>query len=403
MPRTFAIRGQVPLNPQSEEALLVSETRADTRPQERVLLHMPVDVRSVSLAFIAVVAGIFAMYWAKGVLVPLLFGVMMSYALTPLVDRLERWWIPRVAGATLVLTALAAAFALTAWSLRDEAQQLIDTLPEVTQKLRQLTPGKGTSLSAIDKVQAAAADIETVAQAGMEPAVASTPKRRPTRVIIEKPAFDVRPYVLSGTLGIFVFLSQTAVAFCVALFLLSSANSFRRKMVKLAGPQLSRKKVTVETLNEISQQIQRYLLVQVGISVLVGLSTGIVFHLLGLNQASMWGVVAGVTNLVPYVGAVLVGGGSALLGLVQFESIEMALVIGGSSFAIHAVFGNLLAPWWMGRASRMSPFVVFVAVLAFGWLWGISGLLLGVPILLVVKAVCDRVDDLKPIGELLGA
>jgi predicted PurR-regulated permease PerM len=80
----------------------------------------------------------------------------------------------------------------------------------------------------------------------------------------------------------------------------------------------------------------------------------------------------------------------------------MALAVGGTSFAIHTVIGNVLTPWWMGRASKMSPVAVFVAILVFGWLWGVSGLLLGVPILLVIKSVCDRVDDFKGVGELLG-
>ena len=91
------------------------------------------------------------------------------------------------------------------------------------------------------------------------------------------------------------------------------------------------------------------------------------------------------------------------MALVQFGTIEMALIVGAASFAVHTAVGNVLTPWWMGRASKMSPIAVFIAVLLFGWLWGVWGLLLGVPILLVIKSVCDRVEDLKPIGELLGA
>ena len=114
-------------------------------------------------------------------------------------------------------------------------------------------------------------------------------------------------------------------------------------------------------------------------------------------------VVAAVTNLVRYLGAVLVGAGSFIVALVQFGSLEMAFLVGGSSFAIHTLIGNLLTPWWMGRASRISPVAVFVCVIVFGWLWGVFGLLLGVPVLMVAKSICDRVEDLKPIGELLAA
>jgi predicted PurR-regulated permease PerM len=78
------------------------------------------------------------------------------------------------------------------------------------------------------------------------------------------------------------------------------------------------------------------------------------------------------------------------------------LLVAGASLLIHTVSGQILTPWLTARATRMNPVVVFVGVLAWGWLWGLGGLFLGMPILMAVKAVCDRVDDLKPVGELLG-
>jgi predicted PurR-regulated permease PerM len=193
------------------------------------------------------------------------------------------------------------------------------------------------------------------------------------------------------------------IVFFVTLFLLASGDTFRRKMVKLAGPRLSQKRITIQALDEVSEQIQRYLLVQLATSIVVGIATGLAFLAIGLDNAPVWGVVAAVTNLVPYVGAIVLGAGAALVGFIQFDSIDKGLIIGASAFAIHGVVGNLLTPWWTGRASRMSPFAVFVGVLAFGWLWGAIGLILGTPILMVVKTVCDRVDELKPVGEFLGA
>lgn len=108
-------------------------------------------------------------------------------------------------------------------------------------------------------------------------------------------------------------------------------------------------------------------------------------------------------NLIPYLGAIVISGVAALLGFLQFGTLGMALLAGGASLAIHTVAGNLLTPWLIGRASRMSPVVIFVGVLAWGWLWGVWGLLLGAPLMMVAKTVCDRIDDFKPVGELLGA
>jgi predicted PurR-regulated permease PerM len=108
-------------------------------------------------------------------------------------------------------------------------------------------------------------------------------------------------------------------------------------------------------------------------------------------------------NLVPYVGSLATAAAVGLVGFLQFGTLNMALVVAGASLAIHTVIGNLLTPWLTSRASRLSPVAVFVGLLAWGWLWGVWGLLLGVPILMIVKSTCDRIDDLKPIGEFLGS
>jgi predicted PurR-regulated permease PerM len=224
-----------------------------------------------------------------------------------------------------------------------------------------------------------------------------------TRVEITRPRFNVKDYLWTGTLGLVALAGQTLVVMLIAYFLLASGDTFRRKMVKLAGPGLSKKRITLEMLDEITVQLQLFLLVQLLTSVIVGVATWLAFAWIGLQHAAVWGVAAAVTNLIPYFGAVIIGAGSAVLGFMQFGRLDMALLIGGASFAIHGVVGNLLTPWMTSRASRMSPVAVFVGVLAWGWLWGVWGLLLGVPILMAVKAVCDRVDDLKPVGELLGS
>ncbi len=370
-----------------------------------------VNVRSLSLAVLAVLAVLAAMQWARAVLIPIALGVMLSYALAPIVNAARRWRVPRAVSAALLLGAIVAAIGWGVGSLGDQFDALLDKLPKVTQSIRHLVLER-EGPSAFDKVQRVAAEIEAVAdsnpasgaaaRAGTHAAAAvALTSRAPAAAAA--PALDVRGYLLSGTLGALAFVGQTVIVLFIALFLLASGNSFRRKMVKLAGPRLSQKRVTIETLDEIAGQIQRYLLVQLGVSVVVGVATWLAFYAIGLQQSAVWGVVAGLTNLIPYLGAILVGAGSAIVGLMQFGSIEMAVLVGCTSFGIHTVVGNLLTPWLTGRAIRMSPVAVFIAVIVFGWLWGVSGLFLGVPILMVVKSVCDRVDELKPIGELLGA
>ncbi len=219
---------------------------------------------------------------------------------------------------------------------------------------------------------------------------------------MEKPRFDIREHLWSGTVGLVSLVGQVVLVTFLTYFLLLSGDTFRRKLVKIAGPGLSEKKLTVQALDEINVQMQRYLLVQLLASLGVGIVTGVVFALLGFDHAAVWGVAAGILNLVPYVGSILVTLAAALVAFMQSGELELPLLVAGASLLINTVEGYLLVPWLTSKASRMNAVAVFIGVLFWGWLWGVWGLLLGIPIMMVIKAVCDRVDHLKPVGELLG-
>jgi predicted PurR-regulated permease PerM len=371
----------------------------ETEP-ERANLRMPVDVRSVSLAVIALLACVYTLQWASAVFIPLLLGVMLSYGLSPAVERLQRWHVPRAIGAAVLLLGLVAGLGSISYSLSDDAGALADSLPDAAQKLRESVQSRrGAPESSIDKMQRAAAKLEEAAAEGV--AKAPPAAKGVTRVQIERPRFNIRDYLWSSTLGLVGLIGQAMVVLFVSFFLMTSGDRFRRKMVKLAGPTFSKKKITIQMLDEITEQIQHYLMIQVFTSVLVGVAIWLSMWWIGLERAAVWGIVAAVLNLVPYLGSVATTSGLALVGFLQFGTLEMALLIGGVSLFINTLEGNLLTPWLTGRASRMNPVVIFVGVLAWGWLWGIWGLLLGPPLLMVAKSVCDRIDDLKPIGELL--
>jgi len=365
-----------------------------------VLLNAPVDVRSASLAVLAVLASLYVLHWAAAVFIPLLLGLTFSYALTPLVNRLVRLHLPRALAAALLLCSLVGGVGWITWSLSDDAATMIQALPEVAQKLRRGIASQRNQgpASTIAQVQKAATEIERAAEDGASPA----PARNVTKVQIEPPKFDIKNYLWTGTLGLMGAIGQTMVVLFVTFFLLVSGDTFRRKMVKIAGPTFGQKRLTLQALDEIDLQIQRYLMVQVFTSALVGLATWLAFLWIGVEHAGVWGVASFVLNFIPYFGSIIVTGAAAVLGFVQFGSFEMAMLIAGATLVINSIEGYILTPWLTGRASRMNPVAVFVGVLAWGWLWGLWGLFLGVPILMAIKAVCDRVDDLKAVGELLG-
>jgi predicted PurR-regulated permease PerM len=363
-------------------------------------LHVPIDVRNASIALLALLACVYTLHWARAVFIPLLLAVMFSYALSPAVDRLQRWKLPRALGAALMMLAVLGSAGTTIYALSDDATALFQSLPDAAQKLRDsLRTARGGTHGAFEKVQQVASKLE---QAAEESASAVAPAAKGvTRVQIERAHFNIKDYLWSGTLGLVGLAGQATVVCFITYFLLVSGDVFRRKMVKIAGPGLVQKKITVQVLDEINEQIQRYLLVQLLVSLLVGVATGAVCAAVGLDRAVVWGVVAGVLNLVPYIGSVLITAGLMLVGLLQWGSPGPALLLGGASLVIHTLSGQLLTPWLTGRASRMNAVVIFVGVLVFGWLWGAWGLLLGAPVLMATKSVCDRVDSLKPIGEML--
>lgn len=367
----------------------------------RMLLHMPVDVRSVSLVLLATLASVFMLRWASAVFIPLVVGVLFSYGLSPVVDWLERRRIPRALSAAVLVLGIVTSAGATAYSLSDDANRLIESLPVAAQKLRDSVRAKrGKPASTLETVQKAADKIEQAAEeTNRTPPVA----RGVQRVQIERAKFDVKDHLWSGTMGLMAVLGQVVMVALITFFLMASGDTFRRKLVKLAGPTLAKKRITLQALNEINDQIQRFMIVQIFTSALVGVVTWLSFLAIGLDNAAVWGIAAGVLNLVPYLGNVVITAGSALVGFLQFGTLEMALLIAAISLVINSVEGFLLTPWLTSRASKMNPVAIFVGVLAWGWLWGPVGLLLGVPILMAIKAICDRVDDLKPVGEFLGA
>jgi predicted PurR-regulated permease PerM len=390
-----------PTNPAGNPSEPVTPLTAPDPEEPGVLLQSPISLRNASLLVIAVLMSLAALRLASAVFIPLVMGVMVSYALTPLVNRMVQLHIPRTLAAALLLLGIVSGAGTIAWSLSDDTVSLIESLPEMAQKLRQGFDADKTQGAAgtMEKMQKAASEIERGAAEGSGDL---EPDRDVAKVQIEKPRFNVKDYLLPGSLGLATAAGKITMVLFIAFFLLASGDHFRRKMVKLAGPTLSKKKLTLRALDEIDLCIQRYLLVQVFTSALVGIATWLAFLWIGVEHAAVWGVVTFVFNFIPYLGSIIASGAAMLAGFVQFGSFEMALLIGGVELLINTVEGYVLTPWLTSRAGRMNPVAVFAGVLAWGWLWGIWGLFLGVPILMVIKVICDRVDDFKAVGELLG-
>jgi predicted PurR-regulated permease PerM len=368
-------------------------------------LRLPVHVnaRGMALGILATVAFVFALQWAKNFFVPLLLGIFIAYTLSPVVRWLERWHVKRAIGATLVTAAILAGMALTIQRVQGEIFNIVDELPSLTHKVtRLIMEASDGQPSTIQQVQAAAAEIEQAA------ANAGSDARR---VIQRKPMpsnapgasnFRVMDWLLAGSMGLASFISQATMVIFLVFFLLLAGDTFKRKLVKLTGPSLTRKKVTVHILEDINTSIQNYMFMLLVTNGLLALLMWGTLRLIGLENAGAWAIFAGVAHIMPYFGPLLITSATGLVAFLQFESLRMVILVAGASLAIATLVGMVVTTWMTGKIAKMNPAAVFVSLLFWGWLWGMWGLLLGVPMVVVVKVVAERVEGMEVVAELLG-
>jgi predicted PurR-regulated permease PerM len=253
-----------------------------------------------------VIAVILVLQYAQPMLTPVVLGVLIYYALDPVVRMLERIRIPRALGAALVLSLLVAVGGLLVYGLSGQAAAMLDQLPDAARRVRQqIEARKPQADRTIDKMQKAANELEKAADA----ATNTTAAPGVARVQVEQPTFDFGAYLMSGSLGLATAFGQLVLILFLAFFLLASGDLYRKKLVKIAGPSLSKKKITLQILSEIDRQIASFLIVQVFTSTLVGVVSWLTFRALGLHQAALWGLLAGVFNSIPYVGPIAVSTG----------------------------------------------------------------------------------------------
>jgi len=350
--------------------------------------------RRFAIPILATIALVFALKLAAPVLVPVVFAILVTYILGPSVERLARWRIPRVLGAGVLLAALVGFLAYGALNMGESARVWVTQLPETARELTKSLKLSGAK--PLQDVQRAADELERAK------AEALGEKERKQQLTVAPVNRSMSDYVVLGSVNAFVFMGELMFVVFLAYFLLVAGDRYRRKMAKIAGPTLTQKRLTIEILDEINAQIERFLVVQLIAGLIVGLATWAVFAWLGVHNAGLWGVAAGVLNMVPYVGPIVVTLGSGIAAFLQFQSIAMAATVGGLGLLITSVEGYLLMPWLTAKASKLNPVAALIGLAFWGWLWGAAGLFLAIPLMMILKAICDRVEGLQPLGELLG-
>jgi len=360
---------------------------------------LAVEARGLALRIIATVALIYALDWAQSFVISLLLGILLAYTLNPLVEWLGKIRIPRAVGATVVMAIVIWAILFGAYSLRGQIQSIITQLPEAASKLSaEVLRMQKDPLSSIQKMQNAATTVEKATST----VTSTVPPKRTTHIVIDSTPFKVSNYLLASSKGALAFIGQALMVLFLAYFLLLSGDTFKRKLVRLAGPSLSRKKITVNILDDINNSIQNYMFMLLLTNALVGLITWAVLSWLGLENAGAWAVAAALLHLIPYFGPLVTALVTGMAAFLQFDSLIMVASVGGASLAIATFIGIFVTTWLTGRIAQMNAAAVFISLLFWTWLWGIWGMLLSIPIIVIINVVSQHIEELHPMAELLG-
>jgi len=351
-----------------------------------------------SLHVLAACGVVVMMRFAAPLLLPIVLSVMLFYMLDPIVDTLQRWHVPRLLGTLAVVFGLVAALGAGAMFLWPQIDSVLTKVPEGTEQLRRTVrqQRRVQGDSALERIQAAA---QAVDSAAAEAGTPTTKKPGVTRVEIEQ-SWRASDMLWTGGLGALGILGQAVTVLFLTIFLLYENDSFKRKLVAQME-SINRKRITVHILNDIAAQIQRFIWVQALTSVAVAVATWLALWWLGIAEPLVWGVLAGVLNIVPYFGPLIVTAGLAIVGYLQFGTFQMAGLVAGVALAITTLEGMFLTPHLLSRAGSLNHVAVFLAIAFWSWAWGVPGMLLAVPMLMVFKAVCDHVEGLKGIGSFV--
>jgi len=343
---------------------------------------------------VALVAVVFFLRAASQLLIPVVLAVLISYALEPLVAWLARHHVPRLAGAATLLALIVGVSGWGVYSLRDDARQAIEALPKVAQRARTLLWSDSESSPARQVERAA-----EVLQGSGAPEKADKSSAGEGRQA--QPAGAMSEWLQRGIGSALALAGHITVIVFLVFFLLISGSHFRTRVVEIAGTRLERRRITATIIDDINAQVQRFLLVLLVTAAVVAIATWAVLVWMGVGQAAVWGILAGVFNSIPYFGPIIVSGGLFLVGLVQSGDPVHAVKMAGAALVISSLEGWLLTPPLLGKAERMHVVVVFLGVLLWTWIWGAWGTLLAVPMLVVVKSVADHIESLKPVSRLM--
>ncbi len=341
--------------------------------------------RSLMITGLFILALFYTLYLARDLFLPIILAVLLHFLLRPAVRVLRKARVPEQLGAALILAVLISAFGFGFYQLSGPASEWLAQAPPILERIdNEVRQWRGP----VQEVRKAADQVERIT--GMEAAS-------------KAPEVRLREPGLSDTLfaGTRAVVATLVVMILLLYFLLASGDLFLEKAVRIL-PTLTDKKRAVGIANNMEEHISRYLLSVTAINAGLGVAEAIGMFLLGMPNPVLWGVMAAVFNFVPYLGAMTGGVTVGMVGYVHSGNLHWGLIVGAVYFGITAIEGGFVTPMLLAHRLTLNPVVLLVGVVFWGWLWGIPGTLLAVPLLSSIKIFCDHIAPLAPIGEFLG-
>src|SRR5579864_6478266 len=351
----------------NDAAQVVTDDSVSPSPRLRFqhLMRRPFDVRSLALTGLFVLAIFYTMYFMRSILLPLVLALLLSYLIRPIVRAFARTRIPPPVTAAAILLSLIAIVAYGLSFLATDAAAWIEKAPYSLHQLQSKLLPLQQPLQKVSKASGEIEKLATPADGGSKPAVVEVKTHPIANVLYGR----TPEFMVSGVLVIILLY-----------FLLAYDGVFLTKVVKLL-PTLADKKRAVSIASEIETNVSRYLLTITLINIGLGIAVGTVAGLLGLPNPLMWGAMVAILNFVPYLGA-LTGIVCMTLGaMLSFDSLGYALIFPATYLIVATLEGNFITPWIMGRSLTLNPVIVLLSLIFWGWMWGIAGIILAVPIL----------------------
>ena len=360
-----------------------------------------------SLILIAAIAIAMFLHYAKDFLIPVVAALVIAACLTPLHNRIRRVLRSDSIAAAATILIMLLGFGGAGYFISDDVTVALEKLPEISRQLKVKISLEPSSSNPVKKIAEAAQNIEEAANSMSGPAAdaaaparvakAETPSPTPT----PRPAW-LRTQLLLGSTTLIQGIVQLLLAVLIAFFVLGSGPMLRRKLFRASGTQRRHRARFRRILDQSYHQVQMYVLIVVVTNVAIGLAAWPVFYLMGFEHSGLWALFAGIVHIVPYIGSLMLAAMAAIFHYTTSTNVLQSTYIGLTIMVLASLVGTLLPTWLQSRTSQMNQFAVLVGILFWGWMWGLWGLFLGAPIVVIAKVVCDNVSSLRGTARLLG-